>query len=76
MRFSLDFLKKTLALGNTSGKIYVWNLDVDQPENIKHIILTHQKCSSAIRQTQLSACGSLLLAACDDGTIWIWQRNH
>ncbi len=32
-----------MALGNLQGKIYVWNLDVDDPNDIKQTILSHPK---------------------------------
>ena len=34
-RFSMDGVGKTLALGNRTGKVYVWNLDVPDPGDIR-----------------------------------------
>ena len=54
VRFSLDKFQKVLALGNQVGRTYVWDLDVEQPGQINYSVLSHPKCTSAIRQTSLS----------------------
>ncbi|XP_071955021.1 polycomb protein eed-A-like [Antedon mediterranea] len=74
MRFSMDYFQKILAQGNQIGKTYVWDLDVDDPSQAKFIKLGHPDCNSAIRQTSLSRDGSVLVYACDDATIWRWDR--
>ncbi|RWS14956.1 polycomb protein EED-like protein [Dinothrombium tinctorium] len=35
IRFSMDEDQKIMAVGNQTGKIYVWDLDVDDPSNSK-----------------------------------------
>ncbi|KAL3881639.1 hypothetical protein ACJMK2_028052 [Sinanodonta woodiana] len=75
MRFSLDFHQKMMALGNQVGRIYLWDLDVDDPAQSKCTILSHSKCFTAIRQTCFSDDGSILLAVSDDGSIWRWDRQ-
>ncbi|PNI57129.1 EED isoform 5, partial [Pan troglodytes] len=35
MRFSMDFWQKMLALGNQVGKLYVWDLEVEDPHKAK-----------------------------------------
>lgn len=74
MRFSLDAEHKILALGNQVGRTYVWDIDVDDPTTARCTILTHPKCTGAIRQTSLNRDGSLLLCVCDDATVWRWDR--
>jgi len=74
MRFSLDSWNKVMALGNQIGKTYVWDLDVEDPNTSRYLVLTHPKCNSAIRQTALSRNGSVLLCVCDDATVWRWDR--
>jgi len=74
IRFSLDSEERVLALGNQTGKIYVWDLGVSDPRSIRHSLLTHPKCTSAVRQTTMSRDGQILISVCDDGTIWRWDR--
>jgi polycomb protein EED len=73
IRFAFDFWKKTMALGNKSGKTYIYDLSVVEPSLIKTSVLVHPKCNSAIRQTALSRDGSVLICVCDDATVWRWD---
>jgi len=75
VRFSTDLEDKVLALGNTKGKIYVWDLMVSDPTSLRPFQLTHPKCNTAVRQTSLSRNGDVLIAVCDDSTIWRWERT-
>lgn len=74
VRFSLDKHQKVLALGNQVGRTYVWDLDVSEPSQINYSVLSHPKCTAAIRQTSLSKNGNILISVCDDGTVWRWDR--
>lgn len=74
MRFSMDFWQRILALGNQVGKTFVWDIAVDDPTTARCTILTHPKCTSAIRQTSLSRDGNILLCVCDDGSVWRWDK--
>ncbi|XP_013381306.1 polycomb protein eed [Lingula anatina] len=74
MRFSMDYWQKVLALGNQVGRIFVWDLDVEDPQLTRCTTLVHQKCATAIRQTHMNRDGSIILAVCDDATIWRWDR--
>jgi len=76
IRFCLDFCKKTIAVGNKSGKTYIFDVNVSDPSQIRSSILTHPKCTSAIRQTALSRDGKVLICVCDDSTIWRWDRDE
>ena len=74
VRFSMDKRQKILALGNQVGKTYVWDMNVEEPSLISYSVLSHPKCTSAIRQTSLSKTGNILICVCDDGTVWRWDR--
>jgi len=74
VRFSMDKPQSLLALGNQVGKTYVWDMNVEEPSQISYSVLSHPKCSSAIRQTSLSKDGKILICVCDDGTVWRWDR--
>ena len=63
-----------MALGNQIGKTYLWDLDTDDPTACRPIVLTHPKCTTAIRQTALSHNGKVMLCVCDDATVWRWDR--
>ena len=71
VRFALDADCTLLAVGNKSGKLYVW--DVDSPGcSCK---LQHPQSKVTVRQTALSPDGSILIGVCDDSTIWRWDRR-
>ncbi|XP_025205536.1 polycomb protein EED [Melanaphis sacchari] len=74
IRFSMDFSQKILALGNTIGKIYVWDLNSNDQASMRVTTLAHPKCNTVIRQTTFSRDGNILICVCDDGTIWRWDR--
>ncbi|CAB3990200.1 polycomb eed [Paramuricea clavata] len=74
MRFAIDHSQKILALGNQVGKIYTWDIDVTDSHDAKQKVLSHPKCTAAVRQTCFSKDGSVLICVCDDGTIWRWDR--
>ncbi|XP_025099410.1 polycomb protein eed-like [Pomacea canaliculata] len=74
MRFCLDYQQKIMALGNQVGRIFLWDLDVDDPSQTKCTKLTHQKCNTAIRQIAISKDSSTLIAVSDDATVWRWDQ--
>lgn len=75
LRFCLDFKMQMLACGNQCGRIFVWDLAVDEPSLSKHVQLFHPKCESAVRHVGFSRCGNVLISVCDNGTIWRWDRK-
>lgn len=74
IRFALDHNCRFMALGNQSGKVFLWDIDTQDPTAIRAASLTNQKCTSPIRQTTFSRDGRILICVCDDGTIWRWDR--
>ncbi|CAD7700744.1 unnamed protein product [Ostreobium quekettii] len=73
IRFSLDFKYKVLACGNRAGKIYTWDMEA-APEQLQ-LKLVHKDCKSVVRQTAVSFDGSVIVASCEDGTIWRWDKE-
>jgi polycomb protein EED len=73
MRMELDISMKYLAVGSQKGKVFVFNLDTDIPVN-KRYTLFHAKCTSPVRQMSFSKDGNILVAGCDDGSIWRWDK--
>jgi polycomb protein EED len=74
IRFSTDYYQKVMAAGNQIGRVYVWDIDVDDPTQAKFVVLQHNKCLTPVRQTTLSKDGAVLVCVCDDGTVWRWDR--
>lgn len=74
IRFSLDYWRNYMALGNKSGKTFMWELNTADPTLTRYSTLQHPQCVSAIRQTTFSRDGDILICVCDDGTIWRWDR--
>ncbi|KAF0924537.1 hypothetical protein E2562_010177 [Oryza meyeriana var. granulata] len=56
MKFSCDFHLNQLAIGNSEGKVYVWEVQTSPPVLIAR--LSNPQLKSAIRQTAVSFDGS------------------
>jgi len=74
MRMELDPQQKFLAVGSQTGKIFIFQMDTEVPVN-KKSVATHAKCNTPIRQIAFSRGSGILIAACDDGTIWRWDKK-
>lgn len=70
VRFSMDPKKRFLALGNTQGKIYLFDLKMNSKSE-----LVFSKCRSTIRQTCFNNDGSKLICTCEDGSILRWDNQ-
>lgn len=75
IRFALDHHCRYMALGNQTGKVFLWQIGTSDPTGIKPATLSHPKCTSAVRQTTFSRDGRILICVCDDGTIWRWDQR-
>jgi len=58
IRFCVDYKHELLILGNQVGKVFVWDLTVDEPNKLRPHTLSHPRCVTAIRQTTISKDGS------------------
>lgn len=75
MKMDLDFSMNWLAVGSQNGKINVFNLDTDNLPVNKRSTLIHRQCNSAVRQVSFSRDGSILIAVCDDGSLFRWDKK-
>lgn len=74
VRMDLDVSQRYLAVGNSVGKIFVFDLDSDTP-HIKPHIMSHYKATKPVRQIAFSRNSDILIASCDDGKIWRWDKR-
>ena len=75
VRMDLDVSQRYLAVGNSVGKIFVFDLESETP-NIKPSIMSHVKATKPVRQIAFSRNGDILMASCDDGKIWRWDKRE
>lgn len=75
VRMDLDTSQRYLSVGNSLGKIFVFDLASDSP-NVKPSIMSHNKATKPIRQMSFSRNGDILVASCDDGKIWRWDKRE
>lgn len=71
IRFALDVSCDTMVCGNRTGDLFVWRMHAQPPLLLG--TLSTKECKKAVRQTAISADGNMVLAACDDGTVWRWD---
>ncbi|KAK4535245.1 hypothetical protein CDCA_CDCA04G1270 [Cyanidium caldarium] len=71
MRFALNADRNTVAVGTQHGAIFVFR--VDDVSGKPCAILTHPKATQPVRQLDFSPDGRMLLAVCDDCTVWRWD---
>lgn len=77
LRFSIDQSMKYLALGNKVGKTFIYDIDSHDHDSkpMTKFVLSHPKCNIIIRQTSFNNDGKILICACDDGSLWRWDRE-
>lgn len=76
LRMELDRQGKHLALGTFSGKILVWNLELesDMAETAQNSIVSTSKCTRPVRMVSFSNNGSILVACSEDGKILRYDK--
>lgn len=75
MRMEIDLQMSQFAVGSQNGKVFIFNLDTEKPIN-KRATLSHSKCTAPVRQMAFSRNGNIMVSACDDGTVWRWDRKE
>jgi polycomb protein EED len=91
IRFGLDVQSKIMACGNRVGCVRVWDMTAHPPRLLAQLRARHAVAKGAaasgkaaaararaalpVRQAAPSADGRIVLAACEDGTIWRWDRR-
>jgi len=66
IRFGVDSDCNLLAVGNCIGDIRVWEIGGGKKPNI----VFNAMCSSIVRMTAFSPDGQIMVAVCDDSTVW------
>ena len=72
IRFSMDMDYNILAAGNQNGNVFLYSLRVAKKP--RAVPLTHASCNSTVRQVCFSPDAKVLIVACDDCTIWRWDK--
>ncbi|KAI6649751.1 Polycomb protein esc-like Protein [Oopsacas minuta] len=72
IRFSMDMDFNILVAGNQIGNVFLYSLRVAKKPRAER--LSHPACNSAVRQVCLSPDAKVLIVACDDSTIWRWDK--
>ena len=87
LRFALCARSRVLACGNRCGVVRVWDMHQQQPLMLAQL---HARAPAAgkakaaaprvnqalpVRQAMPSADGRIVIACCEDGTIWRWDRR-
>lgn len=66
IRFGLDKDCHLMAVGNCMGDIRVWEIGGAKKPNIIH----NPMCSAIIRMVAFSPDGKMMVAVCDDSSVW------
>ena len=74
MRFSMDLWQRILVLGNQVGRTYVWDLAVTDPTHSRCTVLSHPKCTTAMRQTAPPSSAYVTTRPYGAGLAYGWRR--
>jgi hypothetical protein len=53
----------------------MWDLETDDPSDIKRQVISNPKSKKLIRSIALSLRGREMIAVNDEGEIFIWKKN-
>ena len=73
IRFSMDMNLNILVAGNQVGSVFLYSLRVAKKPRAER--LSHPACNSTVRQVCFSPDTKVLIVACDDSTIWRWDKT-
>lgn len=77
VKMAIDPKMNFLAVGNQKGKINIFNISNDaSPQHNRKSSLVHFRSTSTIRDISFSADSEILIAVCDNGTIWRWNKTQ
>lgn len=74
MRFAIDHNMNVLGAGGVTGILRIWYLKENDPDDIKHVDLTHPECTGVIRDVSFSRCGRIVIF-CEGSRFWRWDRR-
>lgn len=77
VKMTVDPKMNFLAVGNQKGKINIFNISNDlSPQHNRKNCLVHFRSTSTVRDICFSSDSDTLIAVCDNGTIWRWNRKQ
>eukprot|EP00611_Tribonema_gayanum_P026830 TRINITY_DN6482_c0_g1_i3.p1 TRINITY_DN6482_c0_g1~~TRINITY_DN6482_c0_g1_i3.p1 ORF type:complete len:425 (-),score=56.99 TRINITY_DN6482_c0_g1_i3:36-1310(-) len=73
MRFGFSADLHFMAVGSSSGRVDVWDVDSLPPKTVASLYTP--KCKDTVRMAAFSPSGSTLLVCCDDASLWRWDMS-
>lgn len=75
LRFCLDLGRQVLAVGTATGKVLLFDPHTQQMKPMARLKRSGKKPEKLVRQTAMSADGSIIIAAHEDGSITRYDRT-
>ena len=72
IRFGLDGPLRTLACGNRTGQVRIWDTSVAPPVPLGHF---RTQAAKPVRQCSPNLDGSIVLCCCEDGSVYRWDEK-